>query len=175
MKQGEEMESNDELIWSNVEENINSIQIPFYPRAHSSDHYIYLYFGMGYWHITALKCRIELFCLCCKNTLWSCLITVVKSTKIVGGKSWEQDVLSPGIQLGTRSTKLQLGELMDDDTDTHACSPSHPGGIFISNPSFSGLQRSLTEPLGITQDAQELAGSGLNFALLPQSTKQSKA
>lgn len=77
----------------------------------------------------------------------------MKSTKIVGGKSWEQDVLSPGVRLGTRSTKLQLRELMDDDTETHVCSPSHPGGIFMSNPSFSGLQGSFIELLSITEDA----------------------
>jgi len=38
MKQGQEMESNDEIICSHIEQNINSIQIPFYPRAHSSDY-----------------------------------------------------------------------------------------------------------------------------------------
>lgn len=108
---------------------------------------------MGYLQITALKCRIDLFCLCCKNTLWSCLIAVVKSTKIVGGKSWEQDVLSPGAQLSTRSTKVQLGELTDNDTDTHACSPSHLGGIFISSPLLSGLQRGLTDSSSNTCDA----------------------
>jgi len=77
----------------------------------------------------------------------------MKSIKIVGGKSWEQDVLSPGVQLGTRSTKLHLRELMEHDTDTHVCSPSHLGGIFISNPIFSELQGSLTEPLSVTKDA----------------------
>lgn len=32
------MESNNETIQSNIEQNINTIQIPFYPRAHSSDY-----------------------------------------------------------------------------------------------------------------------------------------
>lgn len=76
----------------------------------------------------------------------------MESTKIVGGKSWEQDVLSPGVVLGTRSTKLQLGELMGNDTNTHVCSPSYPGGIFISNLPFPGLQGSLREPVSVTWD-----------------------
>lgn len=63
---------------------------------------------MGYLQIAALKCRIDLFCFCCKNTPWSCLITVAKSTKIVREKSREQDVLSPGAQFSTRSIEVQL-------------------------------------------------------------------
>lgn len=77
----------------------------------------------------------------------------MESTKIVGGKSWEQDVLSPGVVLSTRSTKLQPRELMGDDTNTHVCAASHPGGIFISNLPFPGLRGSLTEPASVTWDA----------------------
>lgn len=87
----------------------------------------------------------------------------MESTKIVGGKSWEQDVLSAGGELGTRSTKLQPGELTGHDTNAHVCSPSHPGGIFTPNLPFHGLQGSETEPESITWDAEKLAGSGLNF------------
>lgn len=80
---------------------------------------------MGYLQIAALKCGIDLFCFCCKNTPWYCLITVVKSTKIVREKSREQDVLSPGAELRTRSTEVQLQCKVQwwTMTHTHALTP----------------------------------------------------
>lgn len=43
--------------------------IPGHILQITSIHYIYLYFGMDYWQMTALKCRIDLVCLCYKNTV----------------------------------------------------------------------------------------------------------